>query len=332
MLSFTTALYKNTRNIKVSQSPQPTFNYQHLGVRQVSGRTGAEISNLHIHSDLNPEIVTELNQALLQYKVIFIRGQQHLSDLELEDFARLLGEPSNHPSVPLKEGTQHTLAIDSRGGRADSWHTDITFLPNYPKATILRNVIAPQAGGDTVWANTTAAYNSLPEPLKILAESLRAVHSNDYDYTGRVSAQDLEQRKLFTTAVEIETEHPLVRVHPETGEKTLVLGHFFKRFVGFNSRDSRRLFELFQDHITQWENVVRWQWAEGDIAIWDNRATQHRAINDYGDELRVATRVTLAGDVPVGVDGRPSEVLKNIVNQDISELRAEGGKIYKRAS
>lgn len=316
----------------MSQQHQRTFSYQYIQVRQVSGRTGAEISNIRLGGDLSPDVVAELNQALLQYKVIFIRGQQHLTDLEQEDFARLLGEPSNHPSVPLKDGTQHTLAIDSRGGRADSWHTDITFLPNYPKATILRNVVAPQAGGDTVWANTTAAYAALPDALKVLAESLRAVHSNDYDYTGRVSAQNIEQRKLFSTAVEIETEHPLVRVHPETGEKTLVLGHFFKRFTGFSSTDSRRLFELFQDHITQWENVVRWQWAEGDVAIWDNRATQHRAINDYGDELRVATRVTLAGDVPVGVDGRRSEVLKNIVHQDISELRAEGGKIYKKAS
>lgn len=316
----------------MSQNYQPTFNYQYIQVRPVSGRTGAEISNIRLGGHLSSEVVTELNQALLQYKVIFIRGQQHLTDLEQEDFARLLGEPSNHPSVPLKDGTAHTLAIDSRGGRADSWHTDITFLANYPKATILRNVIAPQVGGDTVWANTAAAYAHLPEALKLLAEGLRAVHSNDYDYTGRVSAQNLEQRQIFTTAVEIETEHPLVRVHPETGEKTLVLGHFFKRFVGFNSRDSRRLFELFQEHITEWENVVRWQWAEGDVAIWDNRATQHRAINDYGDELRVATRVTLAGDVPVGVDGRPSETLKHIVNQDISELRAEGGKIYKKVS
>ena len=183
-----------------------------------------------------------------------------------------------------------------------------------------------------MWANTVAAYAHLPEPLKVLADGLRAVHSNDYDYTGRVSAQNTEQRQLFTTAVDIETEHPLVRMHPETGEKSLVLGHFFKRFVGFNRQDSRRLFDLFQEHITQWENVVRWQWAEGDVAIWDNRATQHRAINDYGNELRVATRVTLAGDIPVGVDGRPSVVLKHLVNQDISDLRAEGGKIYKKVS
>ena len=132
--------------------------------------------------------------------------------------------------------------------------------------------------------------------------------------------------------MEIETEHPLVRVHPETGEKTLLLGHFFKRFSGYSPTQSRRLFDLFQEQIVQWENIVRWRWAEGDVAIWDNRATQHRAINDYGDELRVATRVTIEGDVPVDVNGQPSTVLKNVTNQDISNLRSEEGRIYEKAS
>jgi taurine dioxygenase len=103
-----------------------------------------------------------------------------------------------------------------------------------------------------------------------------------------------------------ETEHPVVRIHPETGERTLVLGNFFKRFVGLSAADSARLFGLFQDTITRLENTVRWRWAPGDVAIWDNRATQHYAINDYGAQKRVMRRVTLAGDIPVGLDGRPS--------------------------
>lgn len=317
---------------KQSIQYQPNQQYQHIQVNPLTGRIGAEISGLHLSGDLESAVVNEINHALLKYKVIFIRGQQHLTDLQQEEFAKLLGTPLNHPSVPLKDGTSHTLAIDSRGGRADSWHTDITFLAHYPKASILRNVVAPEIGGDTVWANTTSAYEALPTALKILAEQLRAVHSNDYDYSDRISSQNTEGRKLFTTAVEIETEHPLVRVHPETGEKTLLLGHFFKKFSGLGQADSRRLFEIFQGHITQWENVVRWRWAVGDVAIWDNRSTQHRAINDYGEALRVATRVTIEGDIPVGVDGQPSKVLKNIVNQDISNLRLEAGRIYEKAS
>lgn len=307
--------------------------YQHLLVKPLTGRIGAEIQGIKLSGELDEEVVAEINQALLQYKVIFFREQQHLTDLEQESFAALLGTPLNHPSVPVKDGTAHTLSIDSRGGRADSWHTDITFLENYPKATILRNVVAPEVGGDTVWANTTSAYENLTPELQALANQLRAVHSNDYDYAGNVSSyRSKEHQDLFRTAVEIETEHPLVRVHPESGEKTLVLGHFFKRFSGYNSEDSRRLFDLFQRHITQLENVVRWRWAVGDVAIWDNRATQHRAINDYGDALRVATRVTIEGDIPVGVDGQPSKVLKSVVNKDISNLRSEEGRIYEKAS
>lgn len=315
------------------QTYDPNYQYQHIQVKPITGRIGAEVSAVKLAGDLNKDVIHEINHALVKYKVIFFREQNHLNDIEQEAFAKLLGTPLNHPSVPIKDGTSHTLAIDSRGGRADSWHTDITFLANYPKATILRNVIAPDVGGDTVWANTTAAYEHLPPELKVLAESLRAIHTNNYDYAARASSEsNLENRKLFTTAVEIETEHPLVRIHPESGEKTLILGHFFKKFTGFNAEDSRRLFSIFQDHITQWENIVRWRWAVGDVAIWDNRATQHRAINDYGDELRVATRVTIEGDIPVGVDGRPSTVLKNIVNQDISLLRNDDGNIYEKAS
>ena len=312
----------------------PNYQYQHIQVQQLTGRIGAQISAVELSGNLSEEVVFEINHALVKHKVIFFRGQQHLTDLEQEAFARLLGKPLNHPSVPIKDGTEHTLAIDSRGGRADSWHTDITFLPNYPKATILRNIIAPEIGGDTVWADTTSAYNHLPESLKVLAEQLRAVHSNVYDYAARGDSSELalEKRKLFATAVEIETEHPLVRIHPETGEKTLLLGHFFRKFSGLSTDDSRRIFSIFQDHITQWENVVRWRWAEGDVAIWDNRATQHRAINDYETELRVATRVTIEGEIPVGPDGRQSTVIKNIINQDISNLRVDEAKIYEKAS
>jgi taurine dioxygenase len=102
----------------------------------------------------------------------------------------------------------------------------------------------------------------------------------------------------------------VVRVHPETGEKTLVLGHFLKQFVGHSTADSQRLFAILQEHVTRLENTVRWRWSPGDVVIWDNRATQHYAINDYGDAHRVVRRVTLAGEIPVGVDGRESVTLK----------------------
>ena len=161
------------------------------------------------------------------------------------------------------------------------------------------------------------------------------MHSNNYDYAAKASIppEVLARYKNYFNSTEYETEHPLVRVHPETGEKTLLLGSFFKNFVGYSSSESRRIYDLFQSYVEKLENIVSWRWDAGDIAIWDNRATQHRAINDYGDQHRVVRRVTLEGDTPVGVDGQPSKVLRKDVKEDISNLRysSENG-IYEKAS
>ena len=309
--------------------------YQHIQVKPVNGRIGAVIEGVTLSSKLDDAVVQEINQALLTHKAIFFKNQSHLDDTEQEAFATRLGTPLNHPTVPVKQGSNHILELDSRGARADSWHTDITFLDAYPKASILRSIVAPEVGGNTVWANTTTAYNDLPEELKTLADSLRAIHSNNYDYAAKASvpAEVLEKYKDFFNSTEYETEHPLVRVHPETGEKTLLLGHFFKKFVGYSAADSRLLFDLFQNYIETLENIVSWRWEAGDVAIWDNRATQHRAINDYGDQHRVVRRVTLEGDIPVGVDGQLSQVIRKEVKRDVSDFRyvaAEGA--YEKVS
>jgi len=189
----------------------------------------------------------------------------------------------------------------------------VTFVDVYPKISILRAVVIPPYGGDTVWANTAAAYAHLPEPLLRLADSLWALHTNAYDYASSHvnadSAQLKRYREVFTSTV-YETEHPVVRVHPDTGERALVLGHFVQRLKGLSASDSTHLLQIFHDHITRLENTVRWNWLQGDVAIWDNRATQHYALNDYGDEQRVVRRATVHGDVPVDIDGRRSVVVK----------------------
>lgn len=167
----------------------------------------------------------------------------------------------------------------------------------------------PEAGGDTVWANTAAAYETLPTELRNLADQLWAIHTNAYDYAAQRYNISPEAKKhydeVFTSTL-YETEHPVVHIHPETGERNLLLGHFVKKFVGLSTFDSAQLFTVLQQHIIQLENTVRWKWSAGDVVIWDNRATQHYAINDYGDEQRVVRRITIAGDVPVSIDGRRS--------------------------
>jgi alpha-ketoglutarate-dependent taurine dioxygenase len=191
----------------------------------------------------------------------------------------------------------------------------VTFDVSYPKISVLRGVKIPYAGGDTVWANTESAYEDLPEDLRALADRLWALHTNDYDYAtshrgnGSATPAQIERFKNVFAATVYQTEHPVVHVHPETGKRSLLLGHFVKRLINHNGLDSDHLLKILQNHVIRLENTVRWKWTQGDVVIWDNRSTQHYAINDYESQHRIVRRVTLAGDVPVSVDGRRSKSL-----------------------
>ncbi len=292
---------------------QPDSEFPDLIIRRVAGNIGAEIVDVKITPDIDTQIFSQIEAALVKYKVLFFRNQTQLTDESHQAFGARFGKVVAHPTVPAPAGTKlFELDASKGGGRADSWHTDVTFVEAFPKISILRGVQIPAYGGDTVWANTVTAYENLPEELKRFAESLRAVHSNDYDYGAeRVVAEQQRldhHRKVFVSAV-YEAEHPVVHVHPVSGEKALLLGHFFKRLSGFSSRESARLFELLQNRVIQLENTVRWRWQQDDVVIWDNRATQHYAVNDYGTQPRLVRRVTIEGDAAVAVDGSRSRTI-----------------------
>jgi alpha-ketoglutarate-dependent sulfate ester dioxygenase len=161
--------------------------------------------------------------------------------------------------------------------------------------------------------------------LRDLADALRIVHTNTHDYSKPASREEAGDsvislhRSKFVSKV-FRTEHPAVRVHPETGERSLVLGGFAQTVVGLGPQASRDLIRILQEYVTLPEHTVRWRWMAGDLAIWDNRATQHIAVFDYGDARRRAERVTVAGPVPVGVDDRPSVALEG----DASDYYAGG--------
>ncbi|TDY89264.1 UNVERIFIED_ORG: taurine dioxygenase [Herbaspirillum seropedicae] len=304
-----------------------------LDIHPVAGRIGAEVRNIRLSAELDAATFAAVRAALLRYKVLFFRGQHHLDDAAQEAFGKLWGELVAHPTVPVRDGTDYLLELDSEhGGRANSWHTDVTFDLAYPQASILRGVVIPAAGGDTVWTNTAQAYLDLPAPLRALADQLWALHTNEYDYASRFNTSEAglkRYREIFTSTL-YETEHPVVRVHPETGERTLVLGHFVKKLLGYPTSDSDHLLQLLESYVIRLENTVRWRWSVGDVAIWDNRATQHYAINDYGDQHRVVRRVTVAGDVPVSVDGRQS-VSRNVRRQAADSVRAPEGVAQQAA-
>jgi taurine dioxygenase len=281
---------------------------------KLGANIGARIEGVRVGGDLPASTVAAINHALLTHKVIFFRDQDHLDDASQLAFAATLGTPTlAHPTV-LSRGTD-VLPIDSRYDKANSWHTDVTFVDRIPKASLLRAISLPEYGGTTTWASTEAAYDQLPAPLRALVENLWAVHTNEYDYIrdfddDYVQASDAtrEYRDEFVSDI-YETEHPVVRVHPETGRRVLLLGHFVRRFVGLGTGESATLLALLQARVTRLENTIRWNWQPGDLAVWDNRATQHYAVSDYDDQYRRLSRVTLAGDVPVDVLGNSSRVI-----------------------
>jgi taurine dioxygenase len=279
-------------------------------IRRIGGRIGAEILGVDLATGLDPAVVTEINSALLEHKALVFRDQ-NLDDEGQLRFASLFGELTTaHPTVPSVDGRPQILPVDGDEGiRANQWHTDVTFVRTPPKASTLRSIVVPPYGGNTLIANSAAAYRDLPEPLRELADKLWAVHTNDYDYATPKNEKAAEHRRRFVSRT-YRTAHPVVRVHPETGERGLFIRGFAQSIVGLGPSDSRDLLRIFQSYVTRPENIVRVAWAPGDLVLFDNRITQHYAPDDYGDLPRLLHRVTVAGDVPAGVDGALSHLVE----------------------
>lgn len=283
-----------------------------MEIRPLAGRIGAELTGVDTGVSLGDETIADIRNALLMHRVVFLRGQTLDYPSQVALAQRFGSLTLGHPTLTSPQDQPFLEEIDSAtGAPANQWHTDVTFVDRPPAFTFLRAVIIPPVGGDTIWANTVAGYDHLATELRELADRLRIVHTNTHDYaapTSRAEEQDaiLGDHRAQFVSTEYRTEHPAVRVHPETGERSLMLGGFAQTVVGLGPQASRDLIRVLQDSVVRVENTVRWRWQVGDLAIWDNRSTQHIAVFDYGRDHRRCERVTVAGPVPVGVDGRPS--------------------------
>jgi alpha-ketoglutarate-dependent sulfate ester dioxygenase len=292
-----------------------------LRVKPVAGHIGAEIEGVDLRQGLSDAAVAEIRAALLQWKVIFFR-KQSIDHAQQVAFAGRFGEVTfAHPleDDPVDQDHPQVLAIDRRRyERADGrkytyesrWHTDVTAVVNPPAASILRAVNVPAFGGDTQWTNLVAAYEGLSAPVRALADTLKAEHR----FGANVSAKEWENPFLRRVSKNpLVSIHPVVRVHPETGERALFVSPgFTSHIVGVSRSESQKLLELFFEQIEKPAYTVRLRWNAGDIAFWDNRATAHLGPQDLDhlDVERVLYRVTLTGDVPVGVDGYKSEIVQ----------------------
>ena len=284
----------------------------HWTVAPITGVFGAELGGGHVGDGVDSAWLTS---QLEQHLVVVLRGQ-HLTHAEQVALARTLGEPTPaHPVVPGHPDHPEILELDAdQGGRNARWHTDVTFVASPPAASILVGDAVPEFGGDTLWADMRTAYERLSPALRELVDGLHAVHRiAPIAYWGEpfdtaLSREDAQQ--LFEQAASVPpVVHPVVRVHPTTGRRSLFVNPgFTSHIVGFSRIESEALLRLLFEHATQPELVMRHRWRAGDVVIWDNRATMHYAADDYGKSERRMRRVTLRGGRPVGPDGFESYV------------------------
>ncbi|MGW4567352.1 TauD/TfdA dioxygenase family protein [Streptomyces sp. NPDC004561] len=296
-------------------------------VRPVAGHIGAEITGADLAGPLDDAVVALIRRSVLRWKVVFFRDQRldHAGHIA---FARRFGEPvvlgrrgsASPAGFPEVETTADRLDLGGRFGMGHEewlqrrrhtllrgWHCDHGARIDPPMATVLRAETVPPYGGDTTWANLAAAYAGLSAPVRAFADGLRAEHRLGVGYQPR-PGDDAYLRHLLDH--QVASVHPLVRVHPETGERVLfVNGYYLEQLVGVSRPESAALLEMLLEQAVRPEYTVRFRWEPGSVAFWDNRATIHLAPGDHvqAGSPRIMHRVMLQGDVPVGVDGRPSE-------------------------
>jgi alpha-ketoglutarate-dependent taurine dioxygenase len=280
-------------------------------VQRLGRFLGAQVHGIDLRDDLTPATVAEIDALLLEHKVLFFPGQSLDSDTQIR-FARNFGElTSAHPVVPAVDDAHPEIwqieAIE--GVRNDLWHTDVTFVQRPPLGSVLRAITVPDVGGDTNWADLEAAYASLSPAVQTLVDGLTARHDGSREFgailAGRTGTGNIWDGEVFSSLEPV--EHPVVRVHPVTGRRSIFVNPgFTTSIVGLSDAESRAVLDLLFAHITKPEHIVRHRWAAGDVAFWDNRNTAHYANFDYGDFHRVMQRVTLAGDDPRGPSDPPA--------------------------
>ena len=304
--------------LMVTNNPNTYPCSEQVLVKPLTVHIGAEIHGVDLTKPLSSLEVTAIRTALLRWKVIFFR-QQYLTHTQHIEFARQFGDPtaghvvfggdSEYPE--LYPVTKHRTSLAARPSATrvwTDWHTDVTAAVNPPFASILRAVVVPPYGGDTQWLNMVAAYEALSTPMQTFLSTLRTVHR----FKRATDGDNADDYNEMVDSNPIEAEHPMVTVHPETGEKALFTNQeFAKSIVGLTSKESKFLLEYLWEHCIRPEFIVRFRWKEGSIAFWDNRTTQHQAVRDVFDTEfdREFYRVTLNGTIPVGVDGRLSKKL-----------------------
>ena len=301
-----------TETIEAARPVHSSANVPVTGIKAtpLTCTIGAEVSGVNLGEAARDDaLFVQIKALLLQYKVLFLRGQD-ITRAGHVAFARRFGELEDHPVAGSDPDHPGLVRIyKSAGGKKEpyenAWHCDATWRAAPPMGCVLRCIECPEVGGDTMWANMGEAYARLPETVKTHIAGLFAKHSIEHTFG---AAMPMEQRKKLAAQYPA-AEHPVVRIHPETGEKILFVSGFATHLVNFHTPDNVRVGQDFApgaSHLLNYlisqaaipEYQVRWRWQPNDVAIWDNRCTQHYAVQDYWPAARKMERAGIIGDVP----------------------------------
>ena len=274
----------------------PRTNYDNFVVRPVATCVGAEIPGVDLSAPISTELQADLHRALLDWKVIFFRDQTITAE-QHRDFARLWGELEVHPFLPAGDIPEVVAFAkdDVTRGVENIWHSDVTWRQAPSLGSILRALEVPPLGGDTLWTDMAAAYEGLPDAVRDRIDGLTAVHDFAGSFGQAMSTADLAKMQAQYPPA----EHPVVRTHPETGQRAIYVNEIFtSHIVGLDPAESDELLHLLCAQARIPEYQCRFRWKPGSVAFWDNRSTQHYAVSDYWPARRVMERVTIVGDVP----------------------------------
>jgi taurine dioxygenase len=278
-----------------------------MEIQPLSGTLGVEIRGVDLSRELSNSETADIYGAFLTHKVLYFRGPE-LSPQQQLRISRVFGEPDVYPFIKGLDEVPEVIEIlkteKDEVNFGGTWHSDTAYMPEPALGTVLHAVEVPDTGGDTLFANMVAAYNALSDGMQAMLEGVRGVNDSDALYGGSRAAamakldgmgkNNVEQAQGFVS------EHPVVRTHPQTGEKGLYLSRAHtRRFAGMSEDESRPLIEFLADHAVRPEFTCRVHWEPGAVTVWDNRVTQHFALNDYPGKRRRMRRVTLKGDRPL---------------------------------
>ncbi len=274
----------------------PGTAYTRFEAHRLSPAIGAELLGADLTRP-DDTLIREVRDALLRYRVVFFRDQHDLSRGQHLAFARAFGDLEIHPATPKDQADPEVLRIahgPKSRGQENFWHSDVTWREKPSLGSILRAIELPETGGDTLFANMTLAYEALDEGLRDQLCGMTAIHDIARVFTGRLNTDASALHERFPPQ-----SHPVIRTHPETGERSLYVNTAFTdRIEGMDKAGSDALLARLYRQAWVPEHQCRFRWAPGSLAFWDNRACQHYAASDYFPALRIMERVTIAGDRP----------------------------------